>query len=202
MGLFMNKGGIIVVSLAILAAGLFYVKQEAKDPSVAQKAAAIEAENFATWQEFKPRSGLFSVLLPHAPQYAKDFIPIPGSDQKRRYDMYVSEKIDGTLFLISVITYPTVMDTSETADILKQTVDELMRSKPDNKLSKTKEGLFKTFQSLDFTIVNSDIVVDGLTFMDGKSVYVLSYVTRKGDFDADEYKHFIDSFQLLPEVEK
>ena len=81
----MNKIGIIIVCVALLGAGLLYVKQGTKDDSSTPAlVSSSNSENFNTWQEFKPRSGLFKVLLPHPPQYAKDMVPIPGSDQKRR----------------------------------------------------------------------------------------------------------------------
>ena len=193
----MNKTAIILISLAILAAGLIYVRKEAKEDSSAQAQIFDKAaENFNSWQSFKPRSGLFKVMLPHPPQYAKDLVPIPGSDQMRRYDMYASEKIDGTLFLISVITYPTEAEASESAEILKQIVEELMRSKPDNHLSNKKESRFKSYPALDFTIANQGFRVEGKVFMVGKAVYVLSYITRKDGFNKAEFQHFIDSFEL------
>jgi hypothetical protein len=194
----MHKTGIVVVCLAILAAGLLYVKQGTKnDSSIPAHVSGSDPINFSTWQMFRPRSGLFEVLLPHSPQYAKDFVPIPGSELMRRYDMYASEKIDGTLFLISVITYPKEGENTEFSDILKQTVDELMRTKPDNKLSKQKESVFNGLRSMDFTMVNREFNVEGKVFMTDHIVYVLSYVTRKGEFNNVEYQHFIDSFKLL-----
>lgn len=194
----MNKAGIVVASMAILAAGLLYVRQEAKnDPAKQVQVSGKNSETFNTWVPFRPKSGLFKVLLPHPPQYAKDLVPIPGSDQKRRYDMYASEKIDGTLFLISVITYPTEAESLESADLLKQTVDELMRSKPDNQLSSIKESVFKEHPALNFIITNREFKVQGIVFMVGKNVYVLSYVARQNDFNAIEFQHFVDSFELL-----
>ena len=194
----MNKAGIIVASMAILAAGLLYVRQGAKnDPAEQVHASGKGSETFNTWQPFRPNSGLFKVLLPHPPQYAKDLVAIPGSDQKRRYDMYASEKIDGSLFLISVITYPTEAESSESADLLKQTVDELMRSKPDNQLTSIKELVFKGHPALDFIITNREFKVQGIVFMLGKSIYVLSYVAQQDDYSAKEFQHFVDSFELL-----
>lgn len=201
----MKKLGVVVVCLALLAAGLLFLKQGIK--GLDRKPATVPSaaqENYASWKEFKPKSGLFKVLLPSPPQYAKDLVPIPGKDEKRRYDMYASEKIDGTIFLISVISYPTDPQSSEVAQILKQTVDELMRSKPDNHLSKNTEAIFKNLPSLDFKIDNDELQVEGKVFMRGKNVYVLSYVARADQFGTDEFRHFVDSFELLPneKVEK
>jgi hypothetical protein len=199
----MNKIVVVIICLVIILLGaLYFVPSLQKSFKVfpggsSVKSTTSDAENFSTWQKFVPRSRLFKVMLPHKPQYAKDLLPIPDSDKKRRYDMYASEKIDGSLFLISVITYPMEVDTSFPEDIIRQTVDELMRSKPDNQLSKLDKNLLRTKPAFDFSIDNKDFHVEGQVIMDDKTVYVLSYIARKDEFDPIEYQYFIDSFQLL-----
>lgn len=188
----MNKFGIVLICLILLFAGFFYLKPTEKSSNINKKPIAT-----SNWQKFKPNSGLFTVELPHPPQYAKDMVPIPGTDLKRRYDMYVSEEIDGTLYLISVITYPNEAEASEPLDIMKQTIDELMKTKPDNKLTKMDKSQFKTLQSFDFSFVNGEFFIEGKIFTAGKTVFVLSYVTRKGEFDAADYQRFINSFELV-----
>jgi hypothetical protein len=202
----MSRIGIIVICLVVILLGVFYftpsLRNAFKSPSGATSTRnASTSESFSTWKEFVPRSKLFKVLLPSQPQYAKDIVDIPGTDQKRRYDMYASEKIDGTLFLISVITYPPEFDTSFTEDIIKQTIDELKRSKPDNKLTKLRDNAFKAQRSFDFSLDSGEFHVEGKAFMVDKIVYVLSYITRINDFDPTEYQHFIDSFELLDKQE-
>ena len=199
----MYKIWITIACLAILLLGMFYFMPHLKNayktlPGTESISADTEnSENFSTWKKFTPQSGLFKVMLPDTPQYAKDLVAIPRSDKKRRYDMYASEKINGTLFLISVITYPQDVDTSLTDDILRQTLDELMKSHPDNRLSNFKNNLFKMHQTLDFSLNNGEIQVEGKILMVGKTVYVLSYITRNDNFDPKEYQHFMDSFELL-----
>lgn len=192
----MNRTVIVVVCLAILVALLYY--QEREQPHNTSQGGALTKDEggFSLWQEFKPQSGLFKVLLPNPPQYAKDLVPIAGSEQRLRYDIYASEKIDGTLFLISVITYPEESDVTSSMDILKQTVEELKRSKPDNEMTKVKESLYHNHQALDFSMVNREFRVEGKAFIVDKIVYVLSYGSRKSDFNATEYEHFVNSFAL------
>lgn len=202
----MSRVGIIIICLVIILLGVFYFTPSLRDTFKSSSggissSSASESENFSTWKEFVPRSKLFQVLLPSQPQYAKDIVDVPGTDQKRRYDMYASEKIDGTLFLISVITYPPEVNTSFSEDIIKQTIDELRRSKPDNKLTKLEDNTFKEQRSFDFSLDSGAFHVEGKVFMVGKIVYVLSYITRLNEFDPTEYQHFIDSFELLNKQE-
>lgn len=202
----MYKLGIGIVCLAFLLLGINYFIPNTLDSYkqlLTEKSTQVTTSNlanpveFASWREFIPQSGLFQVKLPQPPQYAKDFLPIPSSDQKRRYDIYASEKIDGTLFLISVITYPEEAELSFADDMLQQTVEELLHSKPDNKLTKISDTIFQKIPGRDFSIDNREFHVEGKVIMVNKTLYVLSYITRKGDFNAKEYQYFIDSFELL-----
>lgn len=186
----MKKVAIIVVCLVLLGFALDYAYNywESKKG---------EAAHFATWTQFIPRSGLFKVLLPRTPQYGKDYISIPNSDKKRRYDMYASEKVDGTIFLISVITYPPEVDISSSNEILHQNLDELMHNKPGNHLTKLSNTIFQQHPTIEFSFENRDLHVEGKAIQDGHIVYMLTYITLKENFDSDEYQHFIDSFYLL-----
>ncbi len=191
----MKKIAIIVVCLAILGVTLY----SAYDYWLVRKG---EADSLATWKEFIPRSDLFKVLLPYSPQYGKDYISIPNSDKKRRYDMYVAEKIDGTLFLISVISYPSEVDTSASDKILRQNLEELMHNKPDNRLVKLSDTIFQQDQAIEFSFENRDLHVEGKGIQDGHIVYMLSYIARKENFDPNEYQYFVDSFHLLKPTQK
>lgn len=194
----MSKIWIAIICLLIVVCGLLYFSPTLNRGVLRflsrRDIQSSKAENFSSWKEFVPSSGLFKVKLPSEPQYARDYIPIPDSDKKRRYDMYASEKIDGTLFLVTMISYPDDADNSLPENILRQTVDEFMRSKPDNQLSKLQNSLDKE-NSLDFSIESKDFHIEGRIFLEGKIVYNLTYISRIDSFDPSEYQYFIDSFK-------
>lgn len=181
-----------ILTILGLALSLYYFYHSNPEESESR-----EKRNLATWKVFTPRSQLFKVSFPHKPQYAKDFIAIPNSDEKRRYDMYASEKVDGSLFLINVITYPSEVNTDPAEEILRQNIDELMHNKPDNRLTHMEKSSFDNLHAFDFTIENSDFFVEGKAILDGHIVYMLTYTTRDDNFDPEEYQHFINSFHLL-----
>lgn len=184
----MKKLAIILICLVIIGIGAYY----------AYDAWEVEEQNnFSTWKKFVPRSKLFEIHLPNSPQYGKDYVQIPNSDKKRRYDIYASEKLDGTLFLISVITYPPEYDTSSSFDILRQNIDELMHQKGDNRLNDIWQNTFQKDNSLDFSFENKDFRVQGRAIHDDHIVYLLSYIVKKDNFDEDEFNYFIDSFKIL-----
>lgn len=185
----MYRIGVAIICLILGIGAVFYLNSR-------KNSMTLSSQHFSTWKEFTPVSGLFKVLLPYSPQYAKDFVTLPDSHQQLRYDMYASEKIDGTLFLINVVTYPTGTDLSISDDLLYQTLDELIRSKPDNKLLKSEKSFFLEKSTLSFSSENKNFHIEGKILIDSNRVYVLTYTTRKQDFDLAEYQYFIDSFKL------
>lgn len=185
--------------LALILVAVIFFTTESKTEKVllggiSQKESAIALD----WKEFVARSGNFKALLPSDPQYAKQGVEIPNSDKKRRYELYASEKVNGTVFMISISTYPPDMDTSDVPQMLQDALTELMQGNPDNKLVKQEDTIYQNQPALEFTIENDPFKVEGVAFMVNKALYVLSYTARTLDFNPDEYKHFIDSFVLLP----
>ena len=152
---------------------------------------------FSTWKAFTPKSGLFQVLFPSAPQYAKDFLPISDSKEQKRFDLYTSEKIDGTLFLISVITYPPDYSISSSDEMLRQTINEFIHNKGENRSQKFWKNFPENPTLLDFSFENQDLKVTGRTIHNDHVVYMLAYITKDETFDEEELHYFIDSFKIL-----
>ncbi|MFI0434611.1 MAG: hypothetical protein ACH350_02635 [Parachlamydiaceae bacterium] len=159
-----------------------------------------EEDDFAAWKSFIPHSGLFQVSLPNLPHYGKDFLPIAGTEMKKRYDIYASEQVDGTLFLVSVVTYPPEYDVSLSEEILRKNIDELIHNKPDNRLVKIDRKIEGEHDSFLFVFENQEFEVEGKAIQDGHVVYLLTYTAKKDELDAPEFDHFIDSFKILKPI--
>lgn len=163
-----------------------------------ETATEVELPPFADWREFTPQAGKFKVLLPIVPQYAKAAVEIPNTDKKRRYEMYISEKVNGTIFMISVITYPPDFDTSDKEQMLNNIINELVTTNAGNRLKEIKNTVYQGHQAIDFNIANKEFDVQGKTFMIDKTVYFITYIARLSDVDNNEYNYFIKSFQIIP----
>lgn len=152
---------------------------------------------FEEWREFEADEAKFKVQIPALPQHATETVRDPKDQQKREYDMYVSQKNDGTIFMISLITYENDQETSNPTKLLKSIVEEMLASNPSNKLKSLKENLYHQYKAIDFSIENADVHMDGKAFVIGKTLYILSYIAKSADYNPLEYQHFIDSFKLL-----
>lgn len=197
--------GLVAAIFVLMLVGVFFLATHLKDayrvlPVVTSN--QLEAPTFADWREFTASSGRFKVELPAFPQYAKEAVNIPNTDKKRRYEMYVSQKINGSVFMINLITYPEDIDTSNTDQMLQSIVDEMVSINPGNQLKEVHHSLFQTYQAIGFHIANKDFDVQGKAFMVQKTMYLLTYVAKLSDFSESEFQYFLNSFQLLPNAEK
>ncbi len=152
----------------------------------------LEAPANKDWREFTPRSQKFSVLLPVLPQHASE------NQADRHYEMYVSEKNDGTLFMISLINFKNPIDTKHHEVVLNSIMEDLLNSNPTNELKSSNNDTYENRKALDFTIENKEIVINGKAFMDDQTLYVLTRISKLNQQDKKEFDFFIHSFHLLP----
>lgn len=198
----MTKNVVLFILAAFFIAIIFAVR-EMKD---AYKVLPIKIDTqldvpqFAEWRAYEPQTKRFKVLLPDPPQYAKESVAIPKTDKFRRYEMYISEKLNGTIFLISLITYPEDLKLGDKDDLLLEIIDEMVASKRDNRLQKKENSTFHSYPAIDYRIANAEFNVAGKVVLVDKTVYLLNYISKKEDFSEADYEHFINSFEFVKDV--
>jgi hypothetical protein len=185
--------GILTAFVVLFFLGLGSIKESYKLLPISASNEGAPTQ-FSTWKDFKAPNLKFSVMVPSYPQNAKQTMKDPKTKDVRKYDMYVSEKDDGSLFMISLIQFP---DSKETPEyIQKSVVNDLLASNPQNQLKSMKVGDYKGKKTLDFSIVNNDMTVDGMAFSDGDTLYLLSAIFKNSAYHPEEYQYFINSFDL------
>ncbi len=156
-----------------------------------------EDDFYSSWKTFTPSSGLFSIAVPNSPQYGNDLAAIAKTDLKKRYDVYAAEQVDGTLFLVNVISYPKDFQFPPSRDILKQNVEELMHRHVHHNLGNFWDSRVENRNTLNFSFENDEYKMEGRSIHDGNRIYVLTYIAKKDGFDEENYRHFVDSFKIL-----
>lgn len=149
-----------------------------------------------SWFQYDAPSGDFKVSLPLLPQVADQNVLDPKTGEKRRYEMYVAQTNNGTMYMISVITLPKEVDEKGKAALLKQMMDDLVAANPQNKLVSSKNVDYQGFPALDFTIENDQALIEAKEFIRNKTVYLISTIAKKDSKEKTHFKYFIDSFQL------
>lgn len=195
---------LVVPILIIMLIAVLWMTHDVKDAYKIlpmKTSETMDVPPFADWREFSAQSGKFKVMLPAPPQYAKEAVNIPGTDKLRRYEMYVSEKLDGDVLMISLITYPEGIDISDGKQLLNDLVTEMKNSKPGNEIKKLKTITYQGQSTLEFNIANPNFNVEGRTFLLDRTIYLLTYVAKTAEFSMSDYDYFIKTFQLTRNAE-
>ncbi len=189
----------VLVVVAVLLGAFIALKQSENS----YKALPMKLETtltqapFESWREFKDPLGRFSVSLPYVPQHASESRGDVESKNLRKYDMFVAEKEDGTTLMISLISYPGGLETTSSYTLLESVLNEMLNANQNSKLVSQGKSKFLNHDSLDFVISNQDVNIESKTFVDGNTLYILSFVAKGAKFDQKEYEYFIQSFKLL-----
>lgn len=206
----MSKSASILLILAIVIIGLvgYKIMQDSYKilPVGEQQISNLTAFDFQNWHEFTAPSGTFKVLFPALPQHATENINDPETKDNRKYDMYVSEKENGSTFMITLITFTgaSVSTPSEREGLLKEMMKDMVAANPNNKLIHSESGTYKGHPSLDFILNSGEITIDAKTFIVGDTLYVLSRIEKqeKDNQSRDEFLFFVNSFELMNPSQK
>lgn len=187
----MGRIAAIIALIAILLGLLFMFNKPSGTQTAVAKAAPA---NFEDWHLYTSPSESFKVFFPSLPQNASSTLTDKVTQQPRTYNTYVSQKPDGTAFIINVITIPE--DKGADEKLLSDLVNELVRANKDNQLKDMKNGEFRKFKSVDFSINNNDVTINGKAIKKGRHIYLISMMKKGDQPDPNEYLFFINSFEV------
>lgn len=191
---------ILTAFVVLFFIGLGNIKDSYKLLPIDASKEGAGTTKFSSWKDFHSPDQKFSVMMPAYPQNAKQSMKDPKTKEIRKYDMYVAEKEDGSLFMISLIQFPESKETPEY--IQKSVVNDLLASNPQNQLKSMKIGDYKGKKTLDFSITNNEMTVEGMAFSDGDTLYLLSAIFKNNSYNPEEFKYFVSSFDLTPGFKK
>ncbi len=156
----------------------------------------LKFPEFSSWIQYTPPSNLFSVSLPFVPQYAKETIDIPNSNESQTYTMFVSETYHDSMYLISQVSYSNGVDLSDQKNVLLTVIDEIRNLSNNNKTITSSEIRFQNQGGREFHFESPSKQSKGVAFMVDRTVFLLVYIAENEIFREESYQHFIGSFKL------
>lgn len=158
----------------------------------------LESANFHDWRVFNSDQGHFKVLLPTLPQHVSDTVIDQKSQEPRKYETYASASDNGAAFMINAITFAKQNDMSD-EEILKSAVNDMLARNKENKLVEMKMGHFLNSPALDFSLSNGELLIIGKVLTRDKTMYILSMINNKDNYDQKELEFFFNSFEIVGE---
>lgn len=206
----MSRTGVLV-TIAAIAIGILllfqYVFNQSKSGAGSPltkptlQVPEIASLGVHNWHEYTSPASEFKVLFPTLPQHATENTNDPKTNITRQYDVYVSEKDDGTLYMISRISLPDSAYKEPEETILGNVLNEMMEASSESQLKSKKMVQYRGKPSVDFNIENGDLNVDGKAFLTDHTLYILSSVAKQSNHKVSEFDFFVNSFQLLEKPE-
>lgn len=203
----MSRLGLLVGAAAVAIAAFLALRYSQnsttslEQPKQALKMPEISKLNLQNWHEFTAPGNQFKVLFPTLPQQANEQLKDPKTKGSRQYEMFVSEKDNGTIFMINIITLLEKPPADSDEKILSGIMNEMVSSSPQSKLKNMKMGRYRNFPALDFSIENQELTIDGKVFVEGNTLYLLSSIAKAATYQPEEFEFFVNSFQLLPKTD-
>lgn len=202
----MSKFLYLFSGIALAIAGFLFVnnlnpKPQERNQEIADGVSeSTNDSDVHTWHEFEHPDKKFKVLVPSLPQHATQKLEDPTTKNNRKYDMFVSQKDNGTIFMISIISSENEAKINE--DTLKNIIHELAAGTQNSKVKMMEMGKYKDHQAIDFSIENDTVNIDGKAFVVGNTLYILTSVAKKEFYQKPDFDFFVNSFELGSEEEK
>lgn len=150
------------------------------------------------WQKFTAKDNGFSVEFPKKPTHVEQKIDIPQTDLSIRYDTYLSEPDDTSVYVVSVWYYPPQVDMSKPDVNLQDGFQGMLSALPGAKVMKSEKGDTDGFKTLEFQVKHENIYFQGKLILVYNTLYQVFTVYKEGASNMkDNYNRFINSFTLL-----
>ncbi|GAB4227198.1 MAG: hypothetical protein Tsb0021_03830 [Chlamydiales bacterium] len=193
----LTKTGWLALLLALVILSVIVIDRY-RDLSVAIPAdlkPELPSQPYEGWREYESRIGGFSAKFPGLPQNAKNTITERRSNQVLVYDMYIAEQWDGTVYMVTVVTYPFEIQQKE--EVLSNFLSDVLTSNPQNELVLAVKEQFRGQEALKFKVKTNQAYIDALAFIRKDKLYYLSEISANLEEEGKDFQYFIDSFQLL-----
>lgn len=191
----MNKILITIVACLLVIGSAFLIFYSQKSPRVSL-IHPVETVIVSEWKEFTPTQRNFTVSLPAPPQYFKDTVDVPNGAEKKIYELYLVKKLDGNIFMINAITYPVDIKDKEAKSYFEELQNELIKGQPHSQLKFVKDSVHQGKPANDFKIESPNVQIFGHSILDGKTLYMLTYIKPNDHLGSDDYERFFHSFML------
>ncbi len=139
----------------------------------------------------------FRAYFPNPPEYDSKKVKISNKkDIDGALDVFISRLPDETLLMVRVLRYPKGYRVPDIQKALKSTMADLLNANNQNILRDISESSFQNHPTIDFSIQNPNVRIDGTSFFANNSVYSLIYASSPSTFERSVFEHFISEFVL------
>lgn len=199
-----QKQWIITIGIGALAFFAYELNSDKSDNDSVHTSTVDKSPtlNKSIWKLYKPQNERFEVLLPGIPQHVSETHPNSKNATKDapkdviKYDVYLSQDVDGNIFMISLTQYPPSYEMGGIDEVLEAVKNGAVGSNSKNELKDIERSTFMNLPSLDFSIANSDSNIRSKVILDNKTLFVLTVMDKDSSRLESDFNTFVGSFAI------
>lgn len=170
---------------------------ENKNKGISKPVGAKEDMQFASWIPFTSINKSFTVKVPREPEHVSQSSPDLFNRYLKHYEIYAINGLDNTTYLIQEITFSKGISPDKDPEILANTLNDILSTSGSTLIESDENANFLGNKALSFTLDNDQKRTNGLMFVKGKVLYIISRtVSKKYQNHEEDYQYFLDSFQI------
>lgn len=193
---------IVLITAAIVV--LFVISRytsydfENKSKGISKPVSAKEDAQFASWIPFTSNNKSFTVKVPREPEHVSQSTPDIFNRYLKHYEIYAINGIDNTTYLIQEITFSKGLSPEKDPEILQNSLNDILTTSGSTLVASNENATFLGNKGLSFVLDNDQKETNGLLFVKGKTLYIISRTVSKKykNHNDEDYQYFLDSFQV------
>ncbi|MCF7806210.1 MAG: hypothetical protein K9M07_05795 [Simkaniaceae bacterium] len=181
--------GIGIIALFALAPG----RTQASDIEAVQ----VVKKSYTQWTKMHSTSGKCHIFFPDEPEHMQQTMMLPEDNSELKYEVYVAGLDQKAVYMVLIAEYPTMVDQSYSQLSLESFLNGILTQNPHNRLIFADLVNVQGHKGLDFFIRTKDVYFMGRAIMANNQLYLLAMECEMQNYQEDDFKHFINSFEFI-----
>ncbi|PCI96139.1 hypothetical protein COB11_00225 [Candidatus Aerophobetes bacterium] len=188
---------LVALLLSFTAIGVSGIKGEAEIVPVVSKRNVSNKEDLSSWKKFHSVTGKCVVSFPGTPEHVKQTMNLEDDEYNMQYDVYVATEQDKqAVYMVLIAQYPPYVNESYAELSLESFLNGILTQHPNNQLVFADLTEVQGHKAMDFFIKTKGVFFKGRAIMAGSNLYLLAMECEGENFKENQFKYFIDSFEL------
>lgn len=201
--MYLHKNKLIKQTFTLFMGVLCAIKPMAADIPELKRDALFGAKlkvpqaDYGQWKKIYSEECKLSVRMPRAPDHFKQKMPMTTDQTKElQYNVFVADRERKEIFMVLVAEYPGIVGKENASKNLEHFLNTLIAQNPKNRLLFADLIDFQGHPSLDFFIRTDAVYFKGRAIQTQTTLYLLALECEIPNYQEDNYKYFIESFEL------
>jgi len=148
------------------------------------------------WKPFNSQEHSFLVKFPADVDSQTFTVLDPRSKEKQYYDIFASQELDSTIYVINVIQFPPGKNPKNDPYLIEYKIQDIIANGRNSHLVSSKKTSLFDQDTTEFVIEGENYRIRGAMFVFEDKLYLLSMTASKKDDSKKDWDYFVKSFSI------